>query len=84
MVAAWAPVCGPAGKPNDVHASMHACWYNMHPLAHMDTCMQMLVCPAGLLKRYGVDINRTDILQANLDSQSLPVAVVAEAAELNK
>lgn len=39
---------------------------------------------AGLLKRYGLDINSTDILQANLDSAGLPVSVVAEAAELNK
>jgi hypothetical protein len=38
----------------------------------------------GLLKRYGLDLNKTDILQANLDSQNLPVAVVAEAAELHK
>jgi len=39
---------------------------------------------AGLLKRYGLDVNTSDILQANLDSASLPVSVVAEAAELNK
>jgi hypothetical protein len=41
------------------------------------------VC-AGLLKRYGLDINSTNILQANLDSAGLPVSVVAEASELNK
>lgn len=39
---------------------------------------------AGLIKRYGLDISSTDILQANLDSASLPVSVLAEASELNR
>lgn len=48
----------------------------------MHTCTHTHL--TGLLKRYGLDINTTDILQANLDSSLLPVSVVAEAAELNK
>ncbi|KAF8072554.1 RAD9A [Scenedesmus sp. PABB004] len=43
-----------------------------------------LKCENGLLKRYGLDVSSSDILQANLDGQLLPVCVVAEAAELNK
>eukprot|EP00775_Hariotina_reticulata_P012101 gene12101-12240_t len=44
----------------------------------------ILKCDNGLLKRYGLDITASDILQANLDGQDMPVAVVAQSAELNK
>lgn len=43
-----------------------------------------VVFPAGLLKRYGLDISSSDILQATLDGDDLPVCVVAESAELNR
>uniref|UniRef100_A0A383VQ33 Uncharacterized protein n=1 Tax=Tetradesmus obliquus TaxID=3088 RepID=A0A383VQ33_TETOB len=43
-----------------------------------------LKCDNGLLKRYGLDISSSDILQATLDGDDLPVCVVAESAELNR
>lgn len=39
---------------------------------------------AGLLKRYGLDVSASDILQASLDGQGLPVSVVAQSTELNR
>jgi hypothetical protein len=44
----------------------------------------LLLLFTGLLKRYGLDISCSDILQATLDGDDLPVCVVAESAELNR
>jgi hypothetical protein len=55
----------------------------VHLKGHIDAVTACL-CPAGLLKRYGLDISSSDILQATLDGDGLPVCVVAESAELNR
>lgn len=47
-------------------------------------CLFMCCLQAGLLKCYGLDISSSDILQATLDGNDLPVSVVAEAGELNR
>jgi hypothetical protein len=52
--------------------------------ASLPLLLLLLLFPAGLLKRYGLDISSSDILQATLDGDDLPVCVVAESAELNR